>query len=165
MKDLENPMNREPQVSKDYTESANINDDALRFEDVDADKSPEKTWDGPLGQMAREQSTPHGYGQIEAEPRPEIEPNPNTEPEIQPAPERPDTGSPNPFGNPETEPQVQPPTIIQNPVAEYNSQVDEQENKSSEEIKEESIEHSEKENLNDMKGYNEPKAKESEYYK
>jgi hypothetical protein len=32
-------------------------------------------------------------------------------------------------------------------------------------MEEESVEHSEKGNLNDMRGYNEPKTKESEYYK
>ena len=157
-------MNRQPQTDENYPDTVNVNQDALRLEDVKQDQMPEKTWDGPLGEIARE-ATSQGYAQSEAEPRPEIEPKPNSEPEIQPAPERPDTGISSPLGIPDMEPQVQPPTIIQNPVAEYNSQVDEQENKSSEEIEEESVEHSEKGNLNDMKGYNEPIAKESEYYK
>lgn len=160
---MKDPMNRQPQTNENYPDTVNVNQDALRLEDVNKDQMPEKTWDGPLGEVARE-ATSQGYAQPEAEPRPEIEPKPNMEPEIQPAPERPDTGSPNPYGNPETEPQVQPPTIIQNPVAEYSSQGADEHNKSSQEVEEESVEHSEKGNLNDMKGYNEPKSRESEYY-
>ena len=155
MKDLENPMNRQPQVNEDYTETlnttetVNVNNDALRLEDVKPDNQPEKTWDGPLGQMAR-QETSQGYAQPEAEPRPE----------------RPDTGTPQPMGTPdEATPQTQEPTIIKNPAAEYNSQEDEKDEMSSEDLEEETIEHSEQGNMNDMRGYNEPKAKETEYYK
>lgn len=162
---MKDPMNRQPQTDKNYPDTVNVNQDALRLEDVEQDQMPEKTWDGPLGEVAREANKAQGYAQPEAEPRPEIEPKPHTEPEIQPAPERPDTNSPNPFGNPETVPQIQPPTIIQNPVAEYDSQSEEEHTKSSEEVEKESLEHSEKGNLNDMKGYNEPKARESEFYK
>lgn len=161
---MKDPMNRQFQTNKDYPDTVNVNQDALRLDDIDKDQMPEKTWDGPLGEVARE-AISQGYTQPEAEPRPEIEPKPHTEPEIQPAPERPDTGMPNPLGNPDTVPQVQPPTIIQNPVAKYDSQTEEEHNKSSEEVEEESVEHSEKGNLNDMKGYNEPKARESEFYK
>ena len=155
MKDLENPMNRQPQIDDDYTETANttetvnVNNDALRFEDVKTVKPEEKTWDSPLGQIAR-QETSQGYAQPEAEPRPEV----------------PNTGTPQPMGTPdEATPQTQEPTIIQNPAAEYDSQEDENDEMSSEDLEEETIEHSEQGNMNDMRGYNEPKAKESEYYK
>lgn len=161
---MENQQNNESLINENYPDSSKEEQTGTVKSDEGISKLPEKTWDGPLGEVARKASS-QGYAQPEAEPRPEIEPKPNTEPEIQPAPERPDTGMPNPLGNPDTEPQVQPPTIIQNPVAEYNSQVDEQENKSSEEVEEESIDHSEKSNMNEMRGYNEPKTKESEYYK
>lgn len=162
---MKDPMNRQPQTNENYPDSVNFDQEALRLKNTDKGQMEEKTWDGPLGQIAREQGIAQGYAQPEAEPRPEIEPKPSVEPEIQPVPERPDTGISNPLGIPDTEPQVQPPTIIQNPVAEYNSQVNEQENKSSEEVEEENIVHSEKVNMNDMRGYNEPITKESEYYK
>ena len=156
MKDLENPMYRQPQMDDDYketlntTETVNVNNDALRFEDVKPENQPEKTWDSPLGQMAREESTSQGYAQPEAEPRPDM----------------PNTGTPQPMGTPdEATPQTQEPTIIQNPAAEYNSQEDENDEMSSEDLEEETIEHSEQGNMNDMKGYNEPQAKETEYYK
>jgi hypothetical protein len=162
---MENPMNRQPQTNENYTDSVNFSQEALRTQNSDKDQMEEKTWDGPLGEAVREAGTTQGYAQPEAEPRPEIEPKPNMEPEIQPAPERPDTGMPNPLGNPDTEPQVQPPTIIQTPVAEYDSQAEDEHTKSSEEVEEENVEHSEKGNMNDMQGYNEPKSRESEYYK
>jgi hypothetical protein len=143
---MENPTNRQPQTNENYPDSVNFDQEALRMQNNNKEQMPEKTWDGPLGEVAREASTAQGYAQPEAEPRPEIQPKPHTEPEIQPAHERPDTGVPNPLGNPD-------------------SQSEEEHNKSSEEVEEESVEHSEKGNLNDMRGYNEPKSKESEFYK
>ena len=160
-----NQQNNESLTNENYPDSPKEEQSGTVNSTEGNGKMPEKTWDGPLGQVAREAITSQGYAQPEAEPRPEIEPKPHTEPEIQPAPERPDTGMPNPLGNPDTEPQVQPPTIIQNPVAEYNSQGENEHTISSEEVEEESVEHSEKGNLNDMRGYNEPKGKESEFYK
>ncbi len=161
---MENQQINESLINENYPDSSKEEQAGTVNSNEGNGKMPEKTWDGPLGEIAREANS-QGYAQPEAEPRPEIEPKPHTEPEIQPAPERPDTGISNPLGNPDTEPQVQPPTIIQNPVAEYDSQSEEEHNKSSEEVEEESVEHSEKGNLNNMRGYNEPKSKESEFYK
>ena len=159
---MENPMNRQPQTNENYTDSVNFSQEALRTQNSDEDQIEEKTWDGPLGRVAREQGTSQGYAQPEAEPRTGI----NPEPEIQPNPQRPDTGTPQPMGSPdEATPQTQEPTIVQNPAAEYDSENNEQETKNSEEVEEDSIEHSEQGNMNDMKGYNEPKSQESEYYK
>lgn len=104
----------------------------------------EKTWDGPLGEAVRESGTGQGY----ATPDPEIEPS--TE----------ETGNQRPINDPnEARPQTSPPTVIQEPVAET------EEYKDSAELEEDVIEHSEKGNLNDMEGYNEPKSRESEFYK
>lgn len=160
---MENQTNKQPQTNENYPDSVKIEQDALRMNESNV--LPEKTWDGPLGEAVRDATNEQDYGKTEAQPRPEIEPDFKPEPEIQPAPERPDTAMPSPLSNPDTNPQVQPPTIIENPVAEYDSQANEQENKSSEDLEEETIEHSEQGNMNDMRGYNEPKNKESEYYK
>lgn len=157
---MENPINRQPQANENYTDSVNFDQEALRMQNNDKKQMEEKTWDGPLGQAVREESTTHGYAQPEAEPRP------GTQPEIQPNPQGPDTGTPQPMGSPdEVTPQTQDPTIIKNPAAEYDSQANEDDDMDSEDMEEESIEHSEQGNLNDMKGYNEPKTRESEYYK
>ncbi len=106
--------------------------------------SEEKTWDGPLGKAVRESGRNKGYTQ--------------PEPEIKPATE--ETGNQRPVNDPnEARPQTEPPTVIQEPVAETK------EYKDSTELEEDVIEHSEKGNLNDMKGYNEPKSNESQFYK
>ena len=59
----------------------------------------------------------------------------------------------------EVTPQTQEPTIIQQPVAETEEYTD------SADLEEDVIEHSERGNLNDMEGYNEPKSNESQFYK
>jgi hypothetical protein len=160
---MENVMNRQPQTTENYTDSVNFSQEALRTQNSDKDQMEEKTWDGPLGQVTRETETQHSYTQPEAEPRSEGD---QQQPDMQPQPEGPDTGTPQPMGNPdEVMPQTQEPTIIQNPAAEYDSQVDENDEMDSEDLEEDVVEHSEKGNMNDMRGYNEPKSKESEYYK
>jgi hypothetical protein len=107
-------------------------------------ETEEKTWDGPLGEAVRESGTNKGYTQ--------------PEPEIKPATE--ETGNQRPINDPnEARPQTEPPTVIQEPVAET------EEYKDSTELEEDIIEHSERGNLNDMKGYNEPKSNESQFYK
>jgi hypothetical protein len=104
----------------------------------------EKTWDGPMGTAVREAGQNQGYTQ--------------PDPEIQPETE--ETGNQRPLTNPdEASPQTQKPTVIQEPVAETEEYTD------SAELEEDVIEHSERGNLNDMKGYNEPKSNESEFYK
>jgi hypothetical protein len=104
----------------------------------------ERTWDGPLGEAVRASGTGRGY----AQPDPEIEPS--TE----------ETGNQRPINDPnEARPQTSPPTVIQEPVAETEAYKD------SAELEEDVIEHSEKGNLNDMEGYNEPISSESEFYK
>ena len=104
----------------------------------------EKTWDGPLGEAVRESGTGQGYAQ----------PNP----EIEPATE--ETGNQRPVNDPnEARPQTEPPTVIQEPVAETEPYED------SAELESDVIEHSERGNLNDMEGYNEPKSNESQFYK
>lgn len=104
----------------------------------------EKTWDGPLGEAVREAGTSQGYAQPEAEPRPETE----------------EIGQQRPLSDPnEARPQTQSPTVVQEPVAEQDD------NRTSLEIEEENNEHSEDNNVNDMRGYNEPKTHESEFYK
>lgn len=143
---MENSMNRQPQANENYTDSVNFNQEALTTQKDGKTILPEKTWDGPLGQAVREEFV-QGYTQPEAEPR-------KDKPEITPQP----LGTPN-----EANPQTQDPTIIRNPAAEYDSEDDEQMDSSA--MEEDSVEHSEKGNLNDMRGYNEPKTKESEYYK
>ena len=103
-----------------------------------------KTWDGPLGEAVRESGTGQGYTQ--------------PEPEIDPATE--ETGNQRPINDPnEARPQTEPPTVIQEPVAEIEEYED------SAALEADVIEHSENGNLNDMKGYNEPKSNESEFYK
>jgi hypothetical protein len=106
--------------------------------------SEEKTWDGPLGEAVRESGTGQGYTQ--------------PEPEIKPATE--ETGNQRPVNDPnEARPQTEPPTVIQEPVAETEEYID------SADLEADVIEHSERGNLNDMKGYNEPKSNESQFYK
>jgi hypothetical protein len=159
---MENQMNRQPQTNENYTDSVNFSQEALRTQNSDKEQMAEKTWDGPLGQITRESEVSQGYAKPEAQPRAEGD----QQPEIQP--QEPNTGTPQPMGSPdEVTPQTQEPTIIQNPAAEYDSQDDEMdsENMDSEEMEEDSIEHSERGNMSDMKGYNEPKSKESGYYK
>ena len=104
----------------------------------------EKTWDSPLGEAVRESGTTQGYTQ--------------PDPEIQPETE--ETGNQRPLTNPdEVSPQTQEPTTIQQPVAETEEYTD------SADLEEDVIEHSERGNLNDMEGYNEPKTNESQFYK
>jgi hypothetical protein len=159
---MENVMNRQPQTTENYTDSVNFSQEALRTQNSDKDQMEEKTWDGPLGQVTRETETQHSYTQPEAEPRSEGD----QQPDMQPQPERPDTGTPQPMGSPdEVMPQTQEPTIIQNPAAEYDSQDDENDEMDSEELEEDVVEHSERGNMNDMRGYNEPKSRDSEFYK
>jgi hypothetical protein len=106
--------------------------------------SEEKTWDGPLGEAVRESGTSQGYTQ--------------PEPEIKPATE--ETGNQRPVNDPnEARPQTEPPTVIQEPVAETEEYID------SANLEADVMEHSERGNLNDMKGYNEPKSNESQFYK
>jgi hypothetical protein len=160
---MENVMNRQPQTTENYTDSVNFSQEALRTQNSDKDQMEEKTWDGPLGQVTRETETQHSYTQPEAEPRSEGD---QQQPDMQPQPERPDTGTPQPMGSPdEVMPQTQEPTIIQNPAAEYDSQDDENDEMDSEELEEDVVEHSERGNMNDMRGYNEPKSRDSEFYK
>jgi hypothetical protein len=160
---MENVMNRQPQTTENYTDSVNFSQEALRMQNSDKGQMEEKTWDGPLGQVTRETETQHSYTQPEAEPRSEGD---QQQPDIQPQPGGPDTGTPQPMGSPdEVMPQTQEPTIIQNPAAEYDSQDDENDEMDSEDLEEDVVEHSERGNMNDMRGYNEPKSRESEYYK
>jgi hypothetical protein len=160
---MENVMNRQPQTTENYTDSVNFSQEALRTQNSDKDQMEEKTWDGPLGQVTRETETQHSYTQPEAEPRSEGD---QQQPDMQPQPEGPDTGTPQPMGSPdEVMPQTQEPTIIQNPAAEYDSQDDENDEMDSEELEEDVVEHSERGNMNDMRGYNEPKSRDSEFYK
>ena len=107
--------------------------------------SEEKTWeDGPMGEAVREAGSNQGYTQ----PDPEI--NPATE----------ETGNQRPVNDPnEARPQTEPPTIIQEPVAETEEYTD------SADLEADVVEHSERGNLNDMGGYNEPKSNESQFYK
>ena len=105
--------------------------------------SEEKTWDGPLGEAVRESGSGQGYTQ--------------PEPEIKPATE--ETGNQRPINDPnEAKPQTEPPTVIQEPVAEFEEYQD------SVELEADVIEHFENGNLNDMNGYNELKSNESEFY-
>ena len=108
-------------------------------------KTEEKTWkDGPMAEAVKEAGYIYGYTQ--------------PDPEIQPETE--ETGNQRPLTNPdEARPQTQEPTIIQQPTAET------QEYSDSAELEADVIEHSERGNLNDMEGYNEPKSNESQFYK
>jgi hypothetical protein len=143
---MENLMNQQPQANENYTDAVNFNQEALKTQNSDKTILPEKTWDGPLGQAVRDE-TEQGH------PKPEAEPRTDT-PDATPQP----LGTPN-----EANPQTQDPTIVRNPAAEYDSEDDEQMDSAA--MEENSVEHSEKGNLNDMKGYNEPKSRESEFYK
>lgn len=107
--------------------------------------SEEKTWeDGPMSAAVREAGDNQGYTQ--------------PDPEIQPETE--ETGNQRPLTNPdEVSPQTQEPTIIQQPTAETEEYTD------SADLEEDVIEHSERGNLNDMEGYNEPKSNENQFYK
>jgi hypothetical protein len=83
-----------------------------------------------------------------------------TQPDPEIKPETEETGNQRPINDPnEARPQTQAPTIIQEPVAET------EEYRDSAELEEDVIEHSERGNLNDMEGYNEPKSNESQFYK
>ena len=105
----------------------------------------EKTWeDGPMGEAVREAGSNTGYTQPDPEIKPETE----------------ETGNQRPLTNPdEARPQTQEPTIIQQPTAETEEYTD------SADLEEDVIEHSERGNLNDMEGYNEPKSNENQFYK
>ena len=105
----------------------------------------EKTWeDGPMVAAVREAGNSTGYTQ--------------PDPEIKPATE--ETGNQRPINDPnEARPQTESPTVVQEPVAET------EEYKDSADLEEDVIEHSERGNLNDMEGYNEPKSNESQFYK
>ena len=107
--------------------------------------SEEKTWeDGPMGAAVREAGNNQGYTQ--------------PDPEIQPETE--ETGNQRPLTNPdEATPQTTEPTVIQQPTAETEEYTD------SADLEEDVIEHSERGNLNDMEGYNEPKSNEGQFYK
>jgi hypothetical protein len=107
--------------------------------------SEEKTWeDEPMSAAVREAGQNQGYTQ--------------PDPEIQPETE--ETGNQRPLTNPdEARPQTTEPTIIQQPTAETEEYTD------SADLEEDVIEHSERGNLNDMEGYNEPKSNESQFYK
>ncbi|MDR6560197.1 MULTISPECIES: hypothetical protein [unclassified Arcicella] len=98
----------------------------------------EKTWDGPLGEAVRHANSPQIYAVPKAIPRTTTI----------------ETGNQKPLSNPdEARPQTQKPTVIQQPVA------NDDEKPSSEEVKKQSIEHSEKNNVSDKRGYNELKTK------
>ena len=105
----------------------------------------ENTWeDGPMDAAVREAGSNQGYTQPDPEIKPETE----------------ETGNQRPLTNPdEARPQTQEPTTIQQPVAETKEYTD------AADLEEDVIEHSEQGNLNDMKGYNEPKSNESQFYK
>ena len=107
--------------------------------------SEEKTWeDGPMGEAVREAGNNQGYTQPDPEVQPETE----------------ETGNQRPLTNPdEVTPQTQEPTTIQQPVAKTEEYTD------SADLEADVIEHSERGNLNDMEGYNEPKSSESQFYK
>ena len=104
-----------------------------------------KTWeDGPMAAAVIEAGNNQGYTQPDPEVQPETE----------------ETGNQRPLTNPdEVTPQSQEPTIIQQPVAETEEYTD------SADLEADVIEHSERGNLNDMEGYNEPKSNESQFYK
>ncbi len=98
----------------------------------------EKTWDGPLGEAVRHANSPQIYAVPEAIPRTTTI----------------ETGNQKPLSNPdEARPQTQKPTVIQQPVA------NDDEEPSSEDLKKQSIKHSEETNVSDKRGYNELKTK------
>ncbi|MEA5259242.1 hypothetical protein VB264_15705 [Arcicella aquatica] len=98
----------------------------------------EKTWDGPLGEAVRHANSAQIYAVPEAIPRTTTI----------------ETGNQKPLSNPdEARPKTQKPTVIQQPVANDDEQP------SSEELQKQSIEHSEKNNVSDKRGYNELKTK------